>query len=62
MEESLSISYPGTRQIYPFQCSSDGKPEGRRLLEKPRNRYEDNIKTDIKELGPNDVASRCLCW
>ena len=27
-----------------------GKPEGRRLLERPRNRWEDNIKMDLREV------------
>ena len=28
-----------------------GKPEGRRPLERPRRRREDNIKTDLQEVG-----------
>jgi hypothetical protein len=28
-----------------------GKPEGRRLLGKPRRRWEDNIKMDLREVG-----------
>jgi hypothetical protein len=28
-----------------------GKPEGRRLLERPRRRWEDNIKMDFLEVG-----------
>jgi hypothetical protein len=28
-----------------------GKPEGKRLLGRPRHRWEDNIKIDIKEIG-----------
>jgi hypothetical protein len=28
-----------------------GKPEGRRPLERPRRRWEDNIKMDIREVG-----------
>jgi hypothetical protein len=28
-----------------------GKPEGRRLLGRPRRRWEDNIKMDLKEVG-----------
>jgi hypothetical protein len=27
------------------------KPEGRRPLERPRRRWEDNIKMDIQEVG-----------
>jgi hypothetical protein len=28
-----------------------GKPEGKRLLGRPRRRWEDNIKMDIQEVG-----------
>jgi hypothetical protein len=28
-----------------------GKPERRRLLERPRHRWEDNIKIDLREVG-----------
>ena len=28
-----------------------GKPEGKRQLERPRRRWEDNIKTDLQEVG-----------
>jgi hypothetical protein len=28
-----------------------GKPEGKRPLEKPRRKWEDNIKTDLQEVG-----------
>jgi hypothetical protein len=28
-----------------------GKPEGRRPLERPRRRLEDNTKTDLREVG-----------
>jgi hypothetical protein len=28
-----------------------GKPEGRRPLGRPRNRWEDNSKMDIREVG-----------
>jgi hypothetical protein len=31
--------------------ASVGKPEGRRPLGRPRRRWEDNIKTDIQEVG-----------
>jgi hypothetical protein len=30
-----------------------GKPEGQRLLGRPRRRWEDNIKMDLQEVG---------CW
>jgi hypothetical protein len=28
-----------------------GRPEGKRLLGRPRRRWEDNIKMDLKEIG-----------
>jgi hypothetical protein len=28
-----------------------GKPEGKRLLERPRRRWEDNIRMDLQEVG-----------
>ena len=28
-----------------------GRPEGKRSLGRPRRRWEDNFKTDIKEVG-----------
>jgi hypothetical protein len=28
-----------------------GRPEGKRPLERPRRRWEDNIKTDLREIG-----------
>jgi hypothetical protein len=30
-----------------------GKPEGKRLLGRPRHRWEDNIKLDLREIGIN---------
>jgi hypothetical protein len=32
-----------------------GKSEGKRPLERPNRRWEDNIKMDLQELG-------CFCW
>jgi hypothetical protein len=32
-----------------------GKPEGRRPLGRPRHRWEDNIKLDLREVGFGDV-------
>jgi hypothetical protein len=32
-----------------------GKPEGRRPLGRPRHRWEDNIKLDLREIGFRDV-------
>jgi hypothetical protein len=28
-----------------------GKPEGKRTLGRPRRRWEDNIRTDLREIG-----------
>jgi hypothetical protein len=28
-----------------------GRPEGKRPLERPRHRWEDNIKLDLREMG-----------
>jgi hypothetical protein len=33
-----------------------GRPEGRRPLGRPRRRWEDNIKMDLREIGFGDVA------
>ena len=32
-----------------------GKPEGRRLLERPKHRWEDNIKMDVWEVRWGDI-------
>ena len=32
-----------------------GKPEGKRPLGRPRHRWEDNIKMDLKEVGCGDM-------
>jgi hypothetical protein len=34
-----------------------GKPEGRRLLGRPRRRWEDNIRMDLRE-----VECECVDW
>jgi hypothetical protein len=31
-----------------------GRPEGKRLLGRPRCRWEDNIKLDLREIGINE--------
>jgi hypothetical protein len=33
-----------------------GRPEGRRPLGRPRRRWEDNIKIDLREIGFGDVG------
>jgi hypothetical protein len=32
-----------------------GKPEGKRLLERPRRRWEDGIRMDLREIGWGSV-------
>jgi hypothetical protein len=32
-----------------------GKPEGKRLLGRPRHRWVDNIKMDLREIGYDDM-------
>jgi hypothetical protein len=32
-----------------------GRPEGKRLLGRPRRRWEDNIKMDFREIGIDGV-------
>jgi hypothetical protein len=37
-----------------IKCANNiciGKPEGRRPLGRPRRRWEDNIKMDLREIG-----------
>jgi hypothetical protein len=34
-----------------------GKPEGKRPLQRPRHRWEENIKMDLQEVG-----SRVMDW
>ena len=36
------------RDLYRFLV---GKPQGKRPLGRPRRRWEDNIKTDLQEVG-----------
>jgi hypothetical protein len=36
-----------------------GRPEGKMLLGRPRRRWEDNIKMDLREIGI-DGANWCL--
>ena len=36
------------REVYRFLV---GKPEGKRLLGRPRRRWKDNIKMDLQEVG-----------
>jgi hypothetical protein len=34
---------------------SVGKPEGKRLMGRPRRRWEDNIRMDLQEVGFGDM-------
>jgi hypothetical protein len=33
-----------------------GKPEGKRPLERPKHRWENNIRMDLREIGCESVA------
>jgi hypothetical protein len=33
----------------------DGRPKGKRPLERPKCRWDDNIKMDLREIGINGV-------
>jgi hypothetical protein len=44
--------YGGKRDVYRVFV---GKPEGKRPLGRPRHRWEDNIKLDLKELECEDM-------
>jgi hypothetical protein len=37
-----------------------GRPEGKRPLGKPRRRWVDNIKIDLREIGWDDMDWICL--
>ena len=44
-----------------------GKPEGKRPLERPRRRWEDNIKMDLRKVGCDtghwiDLAQGRIQW
>jgi hypothetical protein len=39
-----------------------GKPEGRRSLGRPRRRWVDNIKMDLREIGWDGVVWTGLIW
>jgi len=38
------------------------KPEGKRPLERPRRRWEDNIKMDLQEVGCGNLDWIELAW
>jgi hypothetical protein len=37
-----------------------GRPEGKRLLERPKNKWENNIKMDFREIGFEGVDRNYL--
>jgi hypothetical protein len=39
-----------------------GKPEGKRPLERPRRRWDDGIKMDLREIGLGCVEWIQLAW
>ena len=39
--------------IYIYICWLTGKPTGKRSLGRTRNRWEDNIRMDLEEIGIN---------
>jgi len=39
-----------------------GKPQGKRLLGRPRRRWEDNIKMDFQEVGCGGVDCIDMAW
>jgi hypothetical protein len=47
-------AYGEGRVVYRFWV---GKPEGKRLLGRPRRRWEDNIRLDLQEVGCG-----CVDW
>jgi hypothetical protein len=40
------------REFAVLKCAS---PEGKRQLRKPRSRCKENIKVDLKQIGPSDM-------
>jgi hypothetical protein len=42
-----TIAHRGMRNVYKTLV---GKPEGKRPLERPRRRWEDNIRMDLREI------------
>jgi hypothetical protein len=50
MEDEMTghADHMGRRNAYGILM---GKPEGKRPLKRPRHRWEDNIKMDLREIG-----------
>jgi hypothetical protein len=45
------IKWAGHVRVETYIRNFFGKPEGKRPLARPRRRWEDNIKMDIREVG-----------
>ena len=45
--------WPELRKLGVLSKISTGKPTGKRPLGRPRRRWEDNIRMDLKEVGIN---------
>jgi hypothetical protein len=52
IREHMIDSAWGMRNVY---NSLVGNPEGKRPLRRPRHRWKDNIRTDLREIGWEDV-------
>jgi hypothetical protein len=50
-----SLCYPADLSFTVASSLLVGRPEGRRPLGRPRRRWEDNIKMDLREMGFGDV-------
>ena len=37
--------------MHSILCNNDFKPTGKRLLGRPRSRWEDNVRIDLNEIG-----------
>jgi hypothetical protein len=48
------VAYMGGGKMYKVLV---GKPEGKRPLLRPRRRWEDGIRTDVRETGWGEVDS-----
>jgi hypothetical protein len=48
---TICLNYKIIRTIYIENRALVGKPEGRRPIGRPRRRWEDNIKMDLREVG-----------
>ncbi|KAJ4433733.1 hypothetical protein ANN_16044 [Periplaneta americana] len=57
--ENRNSSYPSEREVtleprWQRKAHSFGRPEGKRPLRRPKRRWEDNIKMDLREVGYDD--------